>query len=237
VTSRSLGVDDGIYTDGSYLDRTGGTWHLEDSPFKAQQIARMLARHPEIKLDTICEIGCGAGGILVELEKLLPGQVAFTGFDISPQAHAISKRFSSARRSYILGNAFTDASVFDVVLVMDVVEHVEDCFSFLRQAKRKGQWKLYHIPLETHASATLRGVNAWDSVGHLHLFTIETALKTMVYTGHRVVDWMLTDGAFINKKKAFRTRLANLVRLPISRFSTKTVARLIGGYSILILAE
>jgi len=233
----STEVDDGIYTDGSYLDRTGGTWHLEDSPFKAQQIARMLARHPEVQPNSICEIGCGAGGILVELEKLLPRHVAFTGYDISPQAYAISKAFSSARRSYVLGDAFTDPSFFDMVLVMDVVEHVEDCFSFLRQSKQKGQWKLYHIPLETHVSATLRGVNAWDSVGHLHLFTIETALKAMARTGHRVVDWVLTDGAFINKKKATRTRLANLVRLPLARFSAKAVARLIGGYSILILAE
>src|ERR1035438_8737514 len=39
-----------IYTDGSYLDRTGGTWHLEDSPFKARQIVRILARHPEIQI-------------------------------------------------------------------------------------------------------------------------------------------------------------------------------------------
>ncbi len=54
-----------IYLDGSYLDKTGGTWHLEDAPFKARQIAAMLARHPEIRLGTVCEIGCGAGGILV----------------------------------------------------------------------------------------------------------------------------------------------------------------------------
>ena len=60
------------YTDGSYLDRTGGTWHLEDSPFKAGQIAKMLARHPDVKLHSICEIGCGAGGILSGLQKLLP---------------------------------------------------------------------------------------------------------------------------------------------------------------------
>lgn len=61
-----------IYTDGSYLAQTGGTWHLEDSLFKAQRIASMLARHDEIKPSTICEIGCGAGGILAELQKICP---------------------------------------------------------------------------------------------------------------------------------------------------------------------
>jgi SAM-dependent methyltransferase len=225
------------YTDGSYLEKTGGTWHLEDSPFKAKQVVRILARHPEVQPNTICEIGCGAGGILAELQKVLPGSTTFTGYEISPQAHAISARFSNAQCQYVLGDAFADPSMYDLVLVMDVVEHVEDCFSFLRRTKQKGRWKLYHIPLDTHASATLRGVNGWDSVGHIHLFTIETALKSVEHTGHRVVDWTLTDGALATPIKKFRTRIMNLVRLPLAKLSAKLAARLIGGYSILILTE
>jgi len=230
-------ASESLYTDGSYLDKTGGTWHLEDSPFKAKQVVRILARHPEVQLNTICEIGCGAGGILSELQKLLPSHASFTGYEISPQAHAISARFSNARCQFVLGDAFTDPLTYDLVLVMDVVEHVEDCFSFLRRTKEKGRWKLYHIPLDVHVSGTLRGVNAWDGVGHIHLFTMETALKSLEYTGHRVVDWIFTDGAIGTPKKAFRTRLANLVRLPLARLNAKLAVRLIGGYSILILAE
>jgi hypothetical protein len=226
-----------IYTDGSYLDKTGGTWHLEDSPFKAKQIVRMLARHPEIQLKSICEMGCGAGGILSELQNLLRNDIMFTGYEISPQAHAASTKFSNANCRYVLGDAFTDPSIYDLVLVMDVVEHVEDCFSFLRQTKRQGHWKLYHIPLDTHVSATLRGINGWDSVGHIHLFTIETALKSVEHTGHRVIDWILTDGALAKPKKAFRTWVANLVRVPLAMLSPVFCARLVGGYSILILAE
>jgi len=230
-------ADKSIYTDGSYLDKTGGTWHLEDSPFKAEQIFKVLARHSEVQPDTICEIGCGAGGILSELQKLLPGHITFTGYEISPQAHDISARFSNSQCQFVLGDAFAETSTYDLVVVMDIVEHVEDCFSFLRQTRQKGRWKLYHIPLDTHVSAVLRGVNGWDSVGHIHLFTIETALKSVEYTGHRVVDWILTDGALATPNKAVRTRIANLVRLPLAKFSAKLAARLIGGYSILILAE
>ena len=228
---------DSIYTDGSYLDKTGGTWHLEDSPFKAKQVVKILARHPEIQPNSICEIGSGAGGILAELQKLLPGGITFTGYEISPQAHRISARFANAQCQYVLGDAFADPSMYDLVLVMDVVEHVEDCFSFLRRTKQKGRWKLYHIPLDTHATATLRGLNGWDSVGHIHLFTIETALKSVERTGHRVVDWILTDAALGAPNKKFRTRIANLLRLPLAKFSAKLTARLIGGYSILILTE
>ncbi len=180
---------------------------------------------------------CGAGGVLAQLQKLLPESVTYTGYEISPHAHAISRQFENATCKYILGDAFADCVVYDLVLVMDVVEHVEDCFTFLRQVRQKGRLKLYHIPLDAHASAVLRGTNAWDSAGHLHLFTIETALKTLRHTGHRVLDWMLTDGALSAPTKHSRTRLINPLRKVLSKISPALAARLIGGYSILIFAE
>ena len=102
---------------------------------------------------------------------------------------------------------------------------------------QKGRWKLYHIPLDAHASAILRGTNAWDGVGQIHLFTIETALKSIERAGQRVVDWTLTDAALARANKSVRTRMANFVRQAVGIFSRKLAARLIGGYSILILAE
>jgi len=228
---------DSIYTDGSYLAKTGGTWHLEDSPFKARQIASMLARHIEIKPNTICEIGCGAGGILAELQKMLPDHIAYTGYDISPQAHTLSAQFSNPRCQFIVGDAFADASKYDLVLVMDVIEHIEDYFSFLRHAREKGDWKLYHIPLEAYVVGVLRGFNYWDTLGHLHLFTIETALRALQHTGHRVVDWIFTDGAISIPNKTIRGHIANLIRVPLSKFSIKLTSRLLGGYSMLVLAK
>jgi cyclopropane fatty-acyl-phospholipid synthase-like methyltransferase len=226
-----------IYTDGSYLAKTSGTWHLEDSLFKAQRIASMLARHHEIKPDTICEIGCGAGGILAELLRMLPQHITFTGYDISPQAHTLSSQFSDPRCQFILGDAFADHSQYDLVLVMDVIEHVEDYFSFLRHAREKGEWKLYHIPLDAYVSGILRGNNSWDTAGHLHLFTIETALNSLQHTGHRIIDWVFTDGVIATPRKTTREKVANLVRRPLAKLSMKFAARLMGGYSMLVLAK
>jgi SAM-dependent methyltransferase len=233
----SNSASESIYTNGSYLAKTSGTWHLEDSLFKAQRVASILTRHDEVKPDTICEIGCGAGGILAELQKMLPQHIAFTGYDISPQAHALSAQFSNPRCQFILGDAFADGSKYDLVLVMDVIEHVENYFSFLRHAREKGDWKLYHIPLDVHALGTFRGDNHWDTVGHLHLFTIETALKALQHTGHRIVDWVFTDAAISIPSKTLRGRIANLIRIPLSKFSIKLTSRMLGGYSMLVLAK
>jgi SAM-dependent methyltransferase len=226
----------GIYTDGAYLEHTGGTWHSEDSPFKARWIARLLERHPSIKLQSVCEIGAGAGAVLHELKRLLPESVSFTGYEISPQAHRMSERFADNRCTFVLGDAFADQDIYDLVLAVDVIEHVEDCFTFLRKIKAKGKLKIYHIPLDVHVSSILRGSNLWDLYGHLHLFTMETALKTLEHTGHRIIDSLLTDGA-MQVPRFGRTRVLNLLRRPVGFFSKRLSARLFGGYSLLVLAE
>jgi SAM-dependent methyltransferase len=226
-----------IYTDGAYSSLTGGTWHIEDSPLKAHWISRMLLKHPDFKPRTVCEIGCGAGGILAELQRTMPKETEFTGYEISPQAHALSQQFTNAQCKFVLGSSFDDPLSFDLVLVMDVVEHVEDCFCFLRQVRLKGHMKIFHIPLDAHVSAILRGRNSWDDVGHLHIFTKETALKSLTYTGHRVLDWFLTDGALCAPNPGFRTRLGNLFRRPLKKLAPLTSARLFGGNSMLILTQ
>ncbi|MDP9112533.1 MAG: class I SAM-dependent methyltransferase [Acidobacteriota bacterium] len=221
------------YRDGSYAALTGGTWHVEDSVFKAGQVLRMLRRHPNLKLDSICDIGCGAGGVLAELDREIHFIARFQGYEVSPQAHALSQRFTSARCEYVLADPFADGLRFDLALALDVLEHVEDCFSFVRQCASKATWKIYHIPLDVSASTVLRGTNCWESVGHLHLFTRETALQTIRHAGQEVVDWFLTPVA-LQRPHRSATRITNVLRriLPSSLAS-----RVLGGYSIMILAK
>src|SRR5262245_39806107 len=115
------------YVSGEYLQATGGQWHLEDSSVKAEQAFRMMERH-RLKPKTVSEIGCGAGGILAELQRKMDPSTKFVGFDISPQAHQLSLQFQNDHLSFVLGDAFESGQTYDLVLVMDVVEHIEDCF-------------------------------------------------------------------------------------------------------------
>jgi hypothetical protein len=72
------------YSDSVYLKKTGDTWQLEDAPFKARRVLKMLARQPEIQPTSICEIGCGSGGVLAELSKALPEPVALRSTILVP---------------------------------------------------------------------------------------------------------------------------------------------------------
>jgi SAM-dependent methyltransferase len=219
---------------GDYLEKTGGTWHLEDAPFKAAQVLKMIERH-KLSPKLVAEIGCGAGGILSELHSKLPASVNFVGYEIAPQAHEMSRRFASERLRFVLGDAFEDDVRADVVLVMDVIEHVEDAFGFLRKTRAKGEYKIYHIPLDISVSATLRDsyLNAWRSVGHIHVFSRVLALETLRATGHEIVDHFYTPGA-LNIGRGLRAQIGNIPRrlLPQSLAS-----RLFGGFSLLVLAR
>lgn len=181
------------------------------------------------------EIGCGAGGILAELQQRLPAGTQFTGFEVSPQAHELSKRFEGDNLRFKLGDAFESGERADLVLVMDVIEHVEDCFAFLRKVKGMGDHKLYHIPLDVTCSATLRDsyLTAWRQVGHIHVFSRNLALESLRLTGHEILDHFYTPGA-LHIGRGWRAFLGNIPRriLPES-----LAARLVGGYSLMVLAR
>lgn len=82
-----------IYISGKY-DRDNPSWHVEDSPWKAMQVIKVLERN-HIQPKTIVEIGCGAGGILRQLSLHLPHHMRFTGYEISPQAFQLCQQRSS----------------------------------------------------------------------------------------------------------------------------------------------
>ena len=76
------------YNDGSYL-LTHPTWDAEHSWLKAKNIQKILENN-NIKIKTMCEVGCGAGEILLTLQRNNIGK-EFAGYEISTVAHAICK--------------------------------------------------------------------------------------------------------------------------------------------------
>jgi len=74
---------DDKYTSGDYLAHNP-SWDIGDSPWKAEKIVALLSSAGYTP-SSICEIGCGAGGILVELRKSFSEAELF-GYDIAPDA-------------------------------------------------------------------------------------------------------------------------------------------------------
>jgi SAM-dependent methyltransferase len=228
-----------IYADTTYLTNNP-TWHEEDSPWKAKQIARMLAKHP-LPINRVAEIGCGVGEVIRQLQPHLPQHVEFSGYDISFEAILRAKAKECDNLRFFEEDLLTNSEIFDLLLVIDVFEHVPDYLSFLEQCQRKARFKIYHIPLDLHVSSVLRGavVSARQRVGHLHYFTEELALSALADTGHRVIDCFLTNGGveLSPRRRRLRRTTMNIPRRLVGMISPRWSARLLGGYSLLVLAE
>jgi len=231
-------MDATIYSDGTYL-RNNPDWHADDSAWKASHIARMLELHG-IKPQSVCEVGCGSGEILVQLASRLPAGTALTGYDISPDAYALCSRKAGGNMQFRLGDLLETQEQFDLAMAIDVFEHVEDCFAFVRKLRDRARYKIFHIPLDLSALSLARGRKLLDmrrSVGHIHYFSKDTALALLEDTGYKVIDHFYTSGTTDFDNVGWKTRLMKLPRRALARANPDAAARLLGGYSLMVLAE
>ena len=221
-----------IYTEGEYL-KNNPTWHIEDSPRKGAHILEMLSKS-RIQPRTICEAGCGAGGILKELKDKMDERIKFFGYDISSQAIELAKRVEDERLHFYHNDLLQQGDAFfDLVLIIDVVEHIEDYFGFLRGIKTKGQYKLFRIPLDLNVYNVLRPSRIMGkrrSVGHIHYFTKETALQTLKDCGYELIDHQYSICRM-------RSPIAILLKRGLYLINKDIGVRIFGGYSLLVLAK
>ena len=127
------------------------TWHEEDAPWKAGHIERMIKRN-KIPNDTMCEVGCGTGEILLTLGKAFPA-ATLSGYEISPQSFSRAVQKETPSTKFYLKDLLSESDLhFDLVLAIDVIEHVEDYISFIKKLKTFATFKIFHIPLDLLAS-------------------------------------------------------------------------------------
>ncbi|MFZ4521210.1 MAG: class I SAM-dependent methyltransferase [Bacteroidales bacterium] len=229
-----------IYTESnSFYSKKNPSWHMEDSPWKANQILRMIHKnhlHPK----TIAEVGCGAGEILNQLYKLMPDNIGFFGYDISGDALLLCEQRVNERIRFEQKSLFNIEKKFDLLLMIDVFEHVEDYYEFLKASSDKGEFKIFHIPLEITVLGVLRNtfMNSRKSVGHIHYFSKETALSTLRDSGFEILDHFYTAGLDLeSSKKTFMSKLALLPRKFFYNINHDFGVRLLGGYSLMVLAK
>ena len=77
----------------------------------------------------------------------------------------------------------------------------------------------------------------WRSrIGHIHYFTRELAIETLNECGYEIVDSFLTP-AGIERAKKMSAKCLKYPRLFLSMFSKDFANRILGGYSLLVLAK
>ncbi|HDY88951.1 MAG TPA: class I SAM-dependent methyltransferase [bacterium] len=227
-----------IYEDGTYFDNNP-TWHEEDSPWKAKKIVKIMKKN-NVNPTTICEVGCGAGEILNCLLHELGEKVVFCGYEISPQAFEICRKKTKHNLHFQLKDLLEEELMFDVLMAIDVFEHVEDLFGFLRKLRGKGIYKIFHIPLDLSVRTVISGshlLNARRTVGHIHYFTKETAIATLKDAGYEIVDHFYTSSSLELPNRRWKSNRLNPLRKWGFLIHQDMAVRILGGFSLLVLAK
>ena len=215
------------------------TWHAEDSPWKSQQIAVMLKKHA-LSPSTICEIGCGAGDVLLKLSESFPNSTLH-GYEASKDAFDICEPKKTEQVKFHLEDIVATKATYELLLCIDVLEHIPDYIGFLHEIKQKAKRFIFHIPLDISVKSLFCNsmMKGRISAGHLHYFTPETAIATLEDAGYRVIDYVHT-APFLRggiPPKTFNAKALTLPRRILFRLSPSFLSKTLGGCSLLVFAQ
>ena len=190
------------------------TWDMEDSPWKAGQVLRMIHAH-KLSPSRIVEVGCGAGAVLTEIGNAFP-QAKLYGFDIAPDAARFWSQHALPNIEFKLGDFFAQGDEhYDLMLVLDVVEHISNPFEFLVRLHGRADHHIFHFPLDLSAINVLRKAPLMyvrNKVGHIHYYTKDLAVALLEECDYRIIDWFYTGATFAAPQRTWKTRLASLPR-------------------------
>jgi SAM-dependent methyltransferase len=222
-----------MYNDGSYLSKNPG-WHEDHADWKASQVLSLMGDRG-LQPASIVDIGCGTGGVLEAISGALKG-ARLVGYDLSAQAIELVGRSDGVELR--VGTPEDIRDHYDLLLSLDVFEHVEDYIGFLRSLRPLADLFIFHIPLDMSAQSVMRErplLTVRSTVGHLHYFTRGTALASLQTAGFEVICDRLLFPHDVPGRRV-RTRIANVPRGLARYFRPQMSARVLGGSTLLVLA-
>lgn len=229
-----------FYTDGTYF-QNNPTWDAEDAEWKFNKMKPMLNSYLSAKKGlNICEVGCGGGKLLSLIAKEFP-QHNFTGWDLAPDA-AKFWNYNSANLNFHAGDIFKQSQKdqYDLVLLIDVVEHVENPHQFLENVKTITKNCLFHMPLDLSAISVIfdyKLIYVRKKVGHIHYFTKSIFLELLRESKMNAVQVAFSDSWKDSPQKSLSTRLVNILRYMLNFISPDMNARVFGANTLFVLAK
>lgn len=230
-----------IYNNGDYLTKNP-TWDDDFAPWKAAMVNRLIGKN-DIKFNSVVEVGCGAGGILEYLQKQYPTVKNLKGYDISEAAINLANQKKLNNISFFNEDflALPHTETADLLLCIDVVEHIDDFYGFLQKLKPKGKQFIFHIPLDLCCRTILKPhvlLTQRQLVGHIHYFSEEMVAWALKDTGYQIMDAFFTKPIIDEEPaKGFKATTKKILRNFSFQVSPHLSAKLWGGYSLMIWAK
>jgi len=155
----------------------------------------------------ILEVGCAAGDLIANFNSSVKNSNRY-GIDIS------DKNIDFAKKSYPEINFSTNSLVyfivnnihFDLIILSDILEHVENDLDLLLKTSLIGKFILVNLPLEKCWEFKTREYGPNDFRGHLRAYDIYDAQELVKKADLKQLDYMVK---YYVKEQIFRDYLKN----------------------------
>jgi len=216
------------YTNGDYRAKNPD-WHAGDAPHKAKAIVQ-LVRDVGWKPAFVGEAGCGSGQVLQRVCAALGAR----GHGVDPSKEALRQAPQNPQIQFEQGGV--DAlPACDMVMGIDVVEHVADDIGFVRAMAAKSDHIVLRIPLDVSALDSVRPARMLEArrrFGHRSVYTVDLALALVQDAGLQVVTHR-TDRVPVRAASRIG-RVSDKARRVLHFLAPEATTRWLGGYSLLI---
>jgi len=137
--------------------------------------------------NTVLDIGCGNGELAFDLTQKARKVI---GIDISPEKIRVARqRFQTNNVEYLIGDVTKSLpdQKFDILILSNVLEHIEDRIEFLNKIKNLGDKILVRVPMINRDWITLYkkelGLPWKLHNGHFIEYTLETFKQELNQAG------------------------------------------------------
>jgi trans-aconitate methyltransferase len=182
----------------------------------------------------VVDVGCGTGAVIEALAEARP-EARFEGWDPAPEAIDRARRRERPGLTFVLGDFAAADRRAELVLCLDVVEHVPDDQAFLEALAARAERLVLRVPLDLSVwdvARPLRLAAVRARYGHVHQFTRETAHALLDQAG-LVVTRERYDRVPVSVD-TWRRRAAEGARALAGRAAPDLAARWLGGFSWLV---
>jgi len=208
--------------------------------WKAVHLARLFRINlSNTQIKSICEIGGAEGNVISSVGRFL-GATILDCYELSEEFCRIGSE-RNKNVNFINGNFDQCKSDYDICILSDITEHVENDDALLSKVRSKCRYVLLKMPIELCvASASWRyrlqgttkppekqfGKEHYN--GHLRGYTVKSALA-LVERHFQIIDYYLLDPSFYNRGGTHFARLRQWIGL-------KPFTWLVGG-SLFVLGS
>lgn len=239
-----------LYNSNSYEANTNN-WEDSTGIYRASAFYKSLTEAGVLgKLRSVLDVGCGSGGVLMELSELLAPQsgksIKMDGIDLSANAIAIARDLypnSPLRNVNFFVEMINDkpsSKLYTVASLIHVLEHCPDMQEMLALCEKRAEYLYINVPIEVNIFYSLRKnllVNQYLKYGHLHFFDENFFITWLKKNGFEVLSVVYSTDFEISKS-GLVYKVIQLIRRWLGFFVGPSVAMwLFGGYSLGVLVR